>query len=119
MSFADDAAFMVAGLHEWFGVSALYVGPGVSDVSVSCDVVLRRDPPQFVEDEYRRSHKIYRGLVKINSLSTTPVQDGRFTIGSETWTVEYAPALKAGCWHCECKRISLDRLGEKRENVSG
>jgi hypothetical protein len=102
-----------------FGVVATYTGKDGTAVTTGLDGnplnirVDRQDGRQSATPGV--SGELQTAEIKVRqSQLAKPQAGGRFTVGSEVWSIQTTPVLKNGQHYCTCARGGVERLMPRR-----
>ena len=118
MTWATDIPDATDELEAYFGESATYTPPSGA-ATTGLMVRVNREEPITVVDDHDRMYSVAIAQVWVKQSALTPVRDGRFTVGSEEWTISDEPKSETDLWSCDCRQTDLERMGERRQQVGG
>ena len=103
-------------LAERFGVSADYAPPGEgAGASAQGVTVLLERRGSRLEERGQTTRRVHDGQLEVATADVAlPEIGGRFTIGTEGWTVTGPPESEAGHWRCPVEWVELHAHGEWR-----
>lgn len=111
----DFAADAWPSLAEEFGLTGDYWAPGASEATVSGLKLIVQEGSATVEFEgpEEMAERSAELQVSSNDLGT-PLLDGLFVVGSDTWKIITPPIKRAGIWQCQCRWVARESIGKVR-----